>query len=301
MELLISASLIAAFIAGIAALFAPCCITVLLPAYLGSIFRQRRTVFLMTFVFFLGLLIVFLPLGLGVAGLGQLFSQYHDLIFIAGGIFLLFLAASILLGGHFSLPFSINPRMKVQSAGSVFGLGVFSGFATLCCAPVLAGVLALAALPGSVFWGGMYSIAYVLGMVVPLFFLAYFLDRKDFTGRFSAFKKQVSYKLAGKQITITVADIVSGATFLSMGILILYLAQTNQLAMGGSGYQTSINIMMSNITDFVNKSLGWVPAIVWVAAFIAALVMIARAVINRWSSKNDEILKICKGMFLYEY
>src|SRR3989344_2347675 len=74
------ASLITAFIAGIAALFAPCCITVLLPSYLGSIFREKRKVFLMTFVFFLGLLAVFLPLGMGAAGLGKLFSRYHDQI-----------------------------------------------------------------------------------------------------------------------------------------------------------------------------------------------------------------------------
>ena len=97
METLIIASLITAFVAGIAALFAPCCITVLLPSYLGSIFRERQKVLLMTFVFFLGLLAVFLPLGLGAAGLGQLLSKYHDPIFIVGGIFLLLLGASILL------------------------------------------------------------------------------------------------------------------------------------------------------------------------------------------------------------
>src|SRR3989338_5111820 len=102
----ILASLIAAFIAGLAALFAPCCITVLLPTYLASIFRQKRTVVAMTLVFFLGLLAVFLPLGLGFASLGTLFSKNHDLIFIVGGLFLLFLGASILFGFHFSIPFT---------------------------------------------------------------------------------------------------------------------------------------------------------------------------------------------------
>src|SRR3989344_9478004 len=98
MEILITASILAALIAGMAALFAPCCITILLPAYLSSMFRQKRTVFLMTFVFFLGLLAVFLPLGVGVAGVGQLFREYHDPIFTAGGLFFLALGASILLG-----------------------------------------------------------------------------------------------------------------------------------------------------------------------------------------------------------
>ncbi len=286
-DILISSSLLAAFIAGIAALFAPCCITVLLPAYLGSIFRQKRTVFLMTFIFFLGLLAVFLPLGLGIAGLGQLFSQYHDLIFVTGGIFLLLLSVSILLGKHFSLPFSTHSNLKVGGAGSVFALGIFSGFATLCCAPVLAGVLALSILPGSVFWGGMYSVAYVLGMVVPLFFLAYFLDRKDIANKMSLFKRKVSYKFAGKDINITMAEALSGITFFAMGTLILYLASTNQLAMGGSDYQTSINIMMASITAFINNSLGWIPAIVWVVAFIAILAVLVGISVNRFKKKQD--------------
>ncbi len=276
MELLIGASFIAAFVAGMAALFAPCCITVLLPAYLGSIFKQRRTIFLMTFVFFLGLLLVFLPLGLGVAALGQLFIQYHNLIFTVGGLFMLFLGAFILLGRHFSLPNPIHSNIKVTSASSVFALGIFSGFATLCCAPVLAGVLALSILPGSIFWGGMYSFAYALGMITPLFFLAYFLDKIDFTKKFWAFKKQISYSFLGKKINLTIANIISGLTFLSIGIIILYLTQTNQLAMNGSAYQATINSYMFNLTNFLNQSLGQIPAVVWPAIFLAIFVLLLR-------------------------
>src|SRR3972149_104043 len=105
MELLLSASLIAAFIAGVAALFAPCCITVLLPAYFASIFRERYKVFLMTFVFFLGILVVFLPLGLGAAVLGQVFNRYHNTIFVAGGVFVTSMGLLLITGKHFSLPF----------------------------------------------------------------------------------------------------------------------------------------------------------------------------------------------------
>src|SRR3989344_780700 len=105
MELLFSASLVAAFIAGIAALFAPCCVTVLLPSYFASIFKQRTKVFLMTFVFFLGIVAVFLPLGLGAASLGQIFSRYHNSIFAVGGVFMVFLGLSLVAGRRMSLPF----------------------------------------------------------------------------------------------------------------------------------------------------------------------------------------------------
>ncbi len=276
---LITASLVAAFIAGIAALFAPCCITVLLPAYFGSIFRQRRTIILMTLVFFTGLLAVFLPLGLGLASLGALFSKYHNLIFALGGIFLLLLGASILLGMHFSLRFS-HPKIKVQGAMSVFVLGIFSAFATLCCAPVLAGVLALSILPGSIFWGGVYALAYVLGMVFPLFILAYFMDKSDLGNKLSFFKKQVSYSIAKKKIEITAAELASGIMFLFMGLFILYLAKSGKLAMS-SDYQLSVNIFMANMTSSINLFFTKMPSIIWIVVLIAAIISIVGILLKK--------------------
>src|SRR3989344_118614 len=226
---LLAASLITAFIAGMAALFAPCCITVLLPSYLSSIFRQRRTVIAMTFVFFLGLLAVFLPLGLGFAGLGALFSKNHDWIFILGGLFLLLLGLSILLGFHFSFSFTKHPKSKITGAVSVFILGIFSAIATLCCAPVLAGVMALSILPGSLFWGGMYALLYVAGMVAPLFVIAFFADKYDFTSKIGRINKRVTYNMLGREVGITFGEMISGIMFLGIGILIIYLARAGKL------------------------------------------------------------------------
>ncbi|MBI2207925.1 hypothetical protein HYU50_00350 [Candidatus Woesearchaeota archaeon] len=287
MEILIAASLTTAFIAGIAALFAPCCITVLLPAYLGSIFRQRHKVMLMTFVFFLGLLVVFLPLGLGMAWLGQALSQYHDAIFITGGIFLALLGVLILLGIHFSLPFSIHPKTKIVGAGSVFVLGIFSAFATLCCAPVLAGALALSALPGSILWGGIYSAAYVLGMVVPLFVIAYFIDKTNAVQKLGFFKKQLSYSIFGRKVELRYVDILAGATFLLMGALILYLAKAGRLAMQGSAYQTAVNIYMANTTNLINTFISKIPAIVLIFV-IAALALLIVWALTKKAKKQAE-------------
>src|SRR3989344_4053349 len=244
---LLLASLIAAFIAGTAALFAPCCITVLLPAYLGSIFRQKRTVVGMTLVFFLGLLAVFLPLGLGFAGIGALLGKNHDLIFVIGGAFLLLLGASILLGFHFSIPFTRHQKTKITGAGSVFILGVFSAFATLCCAPVLAGLLAL------------------------------FMDKFDLTKKFGKLSKGVSYTVAGREITVTVAEMASGTMFLLLGILILYLAQAGKIAMESNEFQTSVNIFMSNLANSINTALSGASTIMGIIA--AALLIAAVSVL----------------------
>lgn len=254
------ASLVTAFIAGIAALFAPCCITVLLPSYLGSIFRQKRTVITMTFVFFLGLLAVFLPLGLGFAGLGALFSKSHDWIFLIGGVFLLLLGASILLGFHFSMPFTSHSKSKITGSGSVFILGIFSAIATLCCAPVLAGVLALSVLPGSIFWGGLYALVYVAGMIAPLFLIAFFMDKYNLTAKLEKLSSPASYRIFGKEITITVAEILAGSMFFLLGILIIYLARAGKLAMGANSFQTTVNIFMSNLTTSINGWIAEIPA-----------------------------------------
>ncbi|OGI86351.1 hypothetical protein A3A01_02205 [Candidatus Nomurabacteria bacterium RIFCSPLOWO2_01_FULL_39_17] len=66
--------------------------------------------------------------------------------------------------------------------------------------------------------------------------------------------KSFSYSISGKKINLSIADLVSGATFLLMGIFILYLAQTNQLAMGGGEFQTKINIYLNQLVQTIS---GW--------------------------------------------
>lgn len=238
MDVLLVASVVASFFAGIAALFAPCCITVLLPSYIGSIFSQRRMVVGMTGVFSLGLLAVFLPIGLGAGFLGQLFSFYHDQIYALGGLFLLSLGIMVFLGKGFSLPWHANVGPSgAFTLFSIFTLGVFSGFATSCCAPVLAGVVMLSVLPGSMLLGGLYAVSYVLGMVIPLFFLAWVMERTRFTERFWIMRKAVFYTLFGKKISITAANLLTAIIFVVMGVLILWLAFTGnlQISMGYKG------------------------------------------------------------------
>ena len=296
MNLLISTSLIASFFAGVAALFAPCCITVLLPTYFTSIFKQKTTIYLMTFVFFLGLLTIFLPLGLGASFLSQVFSRYHNLIFALGGIFLILLGASLLFGLSLSLPFTVHPRLKKYDYASVFVLGIFSGVATTCCAPVLAGVLTLSLLPGSLIWGAVYTLSFVLGMVVPLFIIAAFLDRINFTQKFFAFRKTVAYSFFGKKIKLTVSFLFSGLMFLLLGVIILYLAQTNQLT-SHSSYQITINIYLTKLIQSISSITNLLPEFVWAIFFIVIFILIIKLAINQLllmfkkGKKNLEVRK----------
>src|SRR5437016_11990793 len=71
-------SLLAAIIAGAIALFAPCCISVMLPAYFASSFQNRRLLVAMTFLFAAGIATVILPIAMGTSVLRQLLrSEEH--------------------------------------------------------------------------------------------------------------------------------------------------------------------------------------------------------------------------------
>src|SRR3990167_6063805 len=167
MDIIFSASIIASFISGMIALFAPCCITVLLPAYLASAFREKKHLLRMTLVFFAGIAVVLIPIGLGTAGLAELFQSFHSQLYIAGGILMLVLAGFSFLGkGMEMIPFvkRIQPDMRAMHTKSVFGLGVLSGAATSCCAPVLAGAMTLAIVSGAFWKAILVTFAYAFGM-----------------------------------------------------------------------------------------------------------------------------------------
>ncbi len=272
MELLISTSLVAAFVAGIAALFAPCCVTVLLPSYFGSIFETRRKVFLMTFIFFLGILTVFLPLGLGFSSLSTFFGHYHHDIFTVVGLLLLALGISLLFGKRLPMPSSWKPKFEVkekETAASVYILGIFSGIATPCCAPVLAGALALSVLPGSFAWGIIYTLAYVVGMVTPLFILATVIDRTNLTNRLFEARKPFTFTLLGKEFRTRISDLLAGATFTIMGVFTLVWAANNP--MGYSATAVDINIFITQALQSANRFIGWIPQFAWAIVIVACL------------------------------
>ncbi|MGH8985660.1 MAG: cytochrome c biogenesis CcdA family protein, partial [Acidimicrobiia bacterium] len=68
-DILTGTSIVAAFIGGAVALFAPCCISVMLPAYFATSFRRRRALVSMTLVFALGIATVILPIAFGASSI----------------------------------------------------------------------------------------------------------------------------------------------------------------------------------------------------------------------------------------
>src|SRR2546428_7421378 len=89
-------SVLAAVVAGVIALFAPCCISVMLPAYFASAFQNRRLLVAMTFLFAAGVATVILPLVMGAAVLRSLFVTAHTPIYVIGGLLMLGLSVYLI-------------------------------------------------------------------------------------------------------------------------------------------------------------------------------------------------------------
>jgi cytochrome c-type biogenesis protein len=226
--IVLGGSLAAAFLAGSVALFAPCCITVLFPSYLAAAVRNRRWRLVpLTFVFTAGLAVVLVPITLGVGALTEALLRYHSAVYALGGILMLALAGVVLLGLHWSLPMLRGaPDLERTDSGGVFALGVFSGAASACCAPVLAGVVTLSAITPGLAASAAIGLAYTFGMVFPLVVITLLWDR--LSGRSPAFLqgRPISYRVLGREVTATRLDLGVAGMFAVMGAALLVVAAT---------------------------------------------------------------------------
>jgi cytochrome c biogenesis protein CcdA len=258
--LLTTGSVLAAFFAGGVALFAPCCIVFLAPSYLAVAAKNRRWRLLpLTFVFAAGLALVLVPITLGMSLVASAIANYHAPLYYAGGALMLALAVFTLTGRMISLPsFLRAPDTARGDTASFFALGVFSGIASSCCAPVLAGVMALSALSGSALGGATLGLAYTFGMAFPLFVMALAWDRFRLGERTLLRARPVRIRLAGKVLATNTVNLVVAAGFAVMGGFVIYLANTGQMT-GGPGFQVAIGKGLERIFTRIEAWTNPVP------------------------------------------
>lgn len=248
MNTLFQLSLLAAFIAGMVALFAPCCITFLLPAYFANVFKEKKQVVLMTFIYSLGIFTIMLPVVLGARALSQLFFQLHDQTYIIGGLFLIMVGFFTLLGIKLPMP-RLKFTQKADDPLSTYILGIISGITSACCAPVLVGVLALSSLSPTLIQSLLVGFFYVLGMVTPLYLASLFIDKRNLLEK-PLFRK--SFR------GIPVGNLISFILFAGIGLLIIYLSLAGKLAMDPDkqGITRMIQAVAVNISLWVKKIPG---------------------------------------------
>lgn len=224
-------SLIAAFIAGVVALFAPCCISYLLPAYLGNVFKEKKKIMLMTGIYSAGILAVMLPIVLGAQVLASFFFRYHTETYVIGGAVMLGVGVLTLFGIKLPMPHWQARQTGGADILSTFALGLIAGVTSACCAPVLIGVLTLSSLTLNVFQALLIGLAFVLGMVAPLYLAALAVHRGNILAWPILTRRLFFISLGGNRYPVFMTNLVSSILFFGLGILTLSLVFTGRLSM----------------------------------------------------------------------
>jgi len=270
----------AAFVAGMIAFFAPCCSGVMMPTYLAAIsgHKSLRTAML-TAIYVAGVAAIVWPITMGAGAIGQFTSRYHPQLFVIGGLVMLATAIALWRGTMLSLPFARQPEMT-GSVGSVFLLGVFSGAITACCAPVLAGAIALSALNGSALGGFILGGAYIMGIVFPLVVIAIF---------FAGAKRKVrdwkfTIRLGNYVRPTSLSRVVGTAVFGGFGLFFVVMAVTGQ-SRRALGFQRSMSTFLDNhVAPYAAHVSNWVA---WPALTLFVTVLVA--VVVRSLRKKEPI------------
>jgi cytochrome c-type biogenesis protein len=282
MTLLTTGSVLAAFFAGMVALFAPCCIVFLAPSYLAAAVKNHRwRVLPLTFVFAAGLALIMVPITLGLSLVAGTIAKYHAPLYYAGGALMLLLAGYSLSGHMWSLPSFLRvPDTRRGDTGSFFALGVFSGIASSCCAPVLAGVMTLSALSGTPAGGALLGLAFVLGMTFPLFVMALAWDRLRLRDKSWLKARPVRLRVAGRTLVTNTVNIAVAVGFAVMGGFVIYLAGAEKMT-AGPGFQAAIGRWLSRQFEQVQRWVSPVPEPV------LGLLVVAVAGVFVWATLID--------------
>lgn len=213
--------LLSAFLGGALALLSPCA-ALLLPAFFASTVGSGPRLLLHGAVFYVGLLLVLVPLGVGAGALGALFLDHRQTIIVVASVVLVVLGVLQALGLGFDVsrlvPGSDGLRTQATSRTSLARtvlLGAVSAVAGFCAGPILGAVLTLAAARGDAVEAGVLLAAYGAGMVVPMLLVAAAWQRLGARGR-SALRGR-GFTVLGLRLHTT--SVVTGVLIAGVGVL----------------------------------------------------------------------------------
>ncbi|MDA8284850.1 MAG: cytochrome c biogenesis protein CcdA [Actinomycetota bacterium] len=287
-QLLVGTTVIAAFFAGVVALFAPCCVSVMLPAYLATGVHRRRGLVAMTFVFAAGVGAVILPIAFGATELSRLISGEHTIVYSVMAVAMVAMGVAMAAGFRLPIPMlGVRARQGGSGPGSVFVLGAFSGVATACCAPVLAGVIALSGAAASFLTTLGVGVAYVFGMVAPLFVIALVWDGREIGASRWLTGRSVRLRLVGHARAVPLSSFAGGLLLVVMGVVVGVLAVTGP-DMATRGWQAAMSGDAQHYAHVVIAWLGHLPGWVTTLGVFAALGALVILAVRQVADRADE-------------
>lgn len=272
--------LVAALAAGVLALISPCS-ALLLPSFFAYAFASRTALLTRTLVFYLGLVLTLVPLGMGSAAVSKLFFGHRDLLILVAGWLLIGFGLLYAFGGGFAMPFANRLQGWSEArrgAGwfSTLALGAVYGLAGFCSGPILGAILTVAATQDSFWQGGVLLAVYALGMAAPLLVMAAVWDRFDLGSR---------GWLRGRMFTVGrlrfhTTSLVAGLLFVLVGVIFLRFDGTAGLTgFLGFGDTTEAEFALQDwIAGWSSQVPGWIlPAVVLVVALAVLIRRLYRA------------------------
>ena len=272
-QVLFGTALLTSFLGGVVALLAPCCVSVMLPAYFATGFSRRSGIAAATGAFAAGVATLIVPIGLGASAVSAALPAHHLLIFSIGGTLMLAGGAAVLAGWKPMLPMPALRSPSGHGYASAYGLGLFSGIASACCAPVLAGVVVLTGSTASFGAALAVSGTYVAGMVAPLAVLALVWEGRDWGSSKLLQGRRVRAGFGRLRREMPLGTLASGVVLLAMGVVTLITAVTGP-SMSGTGWRETMTAWLQHASSVTARVLSWLPGwavLLMLAALAAAL------------------------------
>ena len=263
--------LVTAFLGGTLAILSPCG-ALLLPAFFASTIGVGPRLLLHGGVFYTGLLLVLVPLGIGAGALGALFLTRRTLIVAIASAVLIVLGVLQIFGVGFDAARLLPGGRALQEQAAsraglakTFLLGAASGIAGFCAGPILGAVLTLAAAQGNLVGAGLLLAVYGAGMVVPLLVVAALWGRIGARARRALHGRRFS--VAGREFHTT--SVLTGVLVAGAGVVFW---GTNGLVTAPALLPTSVSAWVQ--TRSTTLSHGWVD--------IAAILLVAGVLLLLW-------------------
>jgi cytochrome c biogenesis protein CcdA len=231
---------VAAFLGGVLTLVSPCG-ALLLPSFFAYAFASPGALLARTAVFYAGLAVSLVPLGMGASLASALFFGHRGTLILVAGWLVIALGVAQMLGGGFAVRAARRAQGRLAGRtgnGAVFGLGAVYGLAGFCSGPILGAVLTVAASDGRPLHGGALLAVYALGMAGPLFLLALGWDRFDLGSRGWLRGRALTFG----RLRLHSTSMLSGLLFVGVGVLFL---TTGGTASGIPGLPSSLEVEMT--------------------------------------------------------
>src|SRR6266480_3651188 len=247
-QVLFGTALLTSFFGGVVALLAPCCVSVMLPAFFATGFARRTGIVAATVVFAAGVATLIVPIGLGASAVAATLPAHHLLIFSAGGAAMLTGGVAVLAGWKPMLPMPGLRSPAGHGYGAAYLLGLFSGIASACCAPVLAGVVVLTGSAASFGAALAVSGTYVAGMVAPLAVLALVWEGRDWGSSKLLAGRKVRAGFGRFRREMPLGTLASGIVLLAAGVLTLITAVTGP-SISGTGWRETMTAWLQHRSE----------------------------------------------------